>query len=83
MGHAPENTLKSIAKALELGAPWVEVDVYPVDGHLVVIHDNRLERTTNGRFHTCGHWTPAKGRKSPPSKKCSIWYRAGPASTSS
>jgi len=48
MGHAPENTLKSIAKALELGAPWVEVDVYPVDGHLVVIHDNRLERTTNG-----------------------------------
>lgn len=48
MGHAPENTLKSIAKALELGAPWVEVDVYPVDGHLVVIHDNRLERTTTG-----------------------------------
>ncbi len=48
MGHAPENTLKSIAKALELGAPWVEVDVYPVEGHLVVIHDNRLERTTNG-----------------------------------
>jgi len=48
MGHAPENTLKSIAKALELGALWVEVDVYPVEGHLVVIHDNRLERTTNG-----------------------------------
>jgi len=48
MGHAPENTLKSIAKALELGAPWVEVDVYPVEGHLMVIHDNRLERTTNG-----------------------------------
>lgn len=48
MGHAPENTLKSIAKALELGVPWVEVDVYPVEGHLMVIHDHRLERTTNG-----------------------------------
>ena len=48
MGHAPENTLKSIEKALKLGAPWVEVDVYPVEGHLMVIHDHRLERTTNG-----------------------------------
>ena len=48
MGHAPENTLSSIHKALELGAPCVEVDVYSVDGHLVVFHDDRLERTTNG-----------------------------------
>lgn len=48
MGHAPENTLKSIEKAMELGAPWVEVDVYPVEGHLMVFHDRRLERTTNG-----------------------------------
>lgn len=48
MGYAPENTLKSIEKALELGVPWVEIDVQYIDGHLVVIHDNRLERTTNG-----------------------------------
>ena len=48
MGHAPENTLRSIRKALELGAPCVEVDVYWVDGRLVVFHDDRLERTTNG-----------------------------------
>jgi glycerophosphoryl diester phosphodiesterase len=27
----------------------VEIDVYHVDGHLVVFHDNRLERTTNGK----------------------------------
>lgn len=46
MGHAPENTLASIGKALELGVPCVEVDVYNVDGHLVVFHDDRLERTT-------------------------------------
>lgn len=49
MGYAPENTLASIDKALALGAPWVEIDVYHVDGHLMVIHDDRLERTTNGQ----------------------------------
>lgn len=48
-GYAPENTLRSLAKAMELGAGWVEVDVYYVDHHLVVIHDETLERTTNGR----------------------------------
>lgn len=48
MGHEPENTLGSIQKALELGAYYMEIDVYFVDGHLVVFHDDRLERTTNG-----------------------------------
>ena len=48
MGYAPENTLKSLTKALELSADWVEVDVHYVDNHLIVMHDDRLERTTNG-----------------------------------
>jgi len=48
MGHAPENTLASIRKALELSVHCVEIDVYCVDGQLVVFHDSRLERTTNG-----------------------------------
>ena len=48
MGHAPENTLLSFRKALELGTPCLEMDVYNVGGHLVVFHDSRLERTTNG-----------------------------------
>ena len=48
MGHAPENTLMSMEKALELGVPWIELDVYVVEGHLMVIHDKTLERTTNG-----------------------------------
>jgi len=48
MGHAPENTLASIRKALEFGVPCVEIDVYTVDSQLVVFHDSRLERTTNG-----------------------------------
>lgn len=48
MGHAPENTLNAIQKALDLGALCVEIDVYYVDKQLVVFHDERLERTTDG-----------------------------------
>lgn len=53
MGHAPENTLASIRKALEMGCPCMEIDVYHVDEHLVVFHDDRLERTTNGSGYLC------------------------------
>ena len=53
MGHEPENTLLSIKKALTLGVDWVEIDVYTVENNLVVIHDRRLERTTNGIGYTC------------------------------
>src|SRR5271154_4385560 len=48
-GLEPENTLRSIRKALDLGVDGVEVDVYLAGGQLVVIHDDTLERTTNGR----------------------------------
>jgi len=49
-GYEPENTLRSVEKALELGADMVEVDVHVSrDGYIVVIHDARLERTTNGK----------------------------------
>ncbi len=48
MGHAPENTLASVKKAIELGASCIEIDAYYVDKHLVVFHDDRLERTSNG-----------------------------------
>ncbi len=48
MGHAPENTLDSFRKAVELEVDMIELDVYAVDGHLVVLHDDRVDRTTNG-----------------------------------
>jgi glycerophosphoryl diester phosphodiesterase len=48
-GHEPENTLRSIRRALELGANAIEIDVWHVDGELLVFHDATLERTTNGR----------------------------------
>ena len=53
MGHAPENTLLSVQKALELGVSCMELDVYYVDGHVVVFHDDRLERTTDGTGYIC------------------------------
>jgi glycerophosphoryl diester phosphodiesterase len=50
MGHAPENTLASFEVALELGADVLELDVHlSREGEVVVIHDERLERTTDGR----------------------------------
>ena len=48
-GCEPENTVRSVRRALDLGADGVEVDVYLAGGELVVIHDETLERTTNGR----------------------------------
>lgn len=47
-GYEPENTLRSVRKALELGANGIEVDVYLVDRRLIVIHDDTLDRTTSG-----------------------------------
>ena len=48
--HRPENTLASFAGALEVGAHLVELDVQlTADGHVVVIHDPTLDRTTTGR----------------------------------
>src|SRR5882672_5596986 len=48
-GHEPENTLRSVRRALELGAQGIEIDVHFVDGELVVIHDAKLDRTMNGK----------------------------------
>jgi glycerophosphoryl diester phosphodiesterase len=46
---APENTLIAIAKAAELGARSVELDVMlSSDGVPIIIHDTALDRTTNG-----------------------------------
>lgn len=47
-GLAPENTLAAIREALAAGVDWIEIDVWYVDGELVVIHDQRVDRTTNG-----------------------------------
>jgi glycerophosphoryl diester phosphodiesterase len=47
---APENTIAGFQAAFEAGVEYVEMDVRRTrDGHLVVIHDPRVERTTDGR----------------------------------
>lgn len=46
----PEHTLAAYTRALEDGADGVECDVrLSADGHLVCVHDRRVERTSNGR----------------------------------
>ncbi len=48
--YAPENTLGAFRRALEDGVAAVECDVRRTqDGHLVVIHDATVDRTTDGR----------------------------------
>lgn len=48
-GYYPENTMFSFKKALELGATGIETDVQmTLDGVLVLIHDEYVNRTTNG-----------------------------------
>lgn len=50
MGYEPESTLASFQKAIELGADMVELDVHLCkSGELVVIHDESVGRTTNGK----------------------------------
>ena len=47
--YAPENTLAAFDKAQELVAEHVEFDVhFSADGQVVVIHDDTVDRTTNG-----------------------------------
>lgn len=48
-GHAPENTMASFKKAAELGADLIECDVhFSRDKQIVVIHDEAIDRTTDG-----------------------------------
>jgi len=49
-GIAPENTLAAVRAAIEVGADMVEVDVtMTADGHVVCLHDETLDRTTDGQ----------------------------------
>jgi len=48
-GYAPENTLPSFQKAVDLGADGIELDVQLTkDGQMVICHDETVDRTSNG-----------------------------------
>jgi glycerophosphoryl diester phosphodiesterase len=91
MGHVPENTMLSFERALELGADWIELDVHlSRDGELAVIHDETLDRTTNGnglvkdysmaelRELDAGAWFGAEyaGQRVPSLNDVLVWARA-------
>ena len=47
--YAPENTLPAFQKALDLKSEGIELDVQlSSDGYMVVIHDETIDRTSNG-----------------------------------
>jgi len=49
-GNAPENTLAAFRKAVALGATFIETDLQlSRDAHFVAIHDETVNRTTNGQ----------------------------------
>ena len=55
-GRAPENTIASFERALADGADALECDIHLTqDGRLAIIHDEMLERTTNGRGSVAGY----------------------------
>lgn len=48
-GYAPENTLEAFALAINQGAHGIELDVHmAADGELVVAHDEKIDRVSNG-----------------------------------
>ena len=48
--HAPENSIAAIKSAISIGADMVEIDIQKTkDGDFVLMHDNSIDRTTNGK----------------------------------
>lgn len=51
LGLEPENTLRAFKRAIDIGLEFVECDIrYTKDKHIVVIHDDSVDRTTNGNI---------------------------------
>ncbi len=49
-GYEPENTLIAFQKAIDLGCDGIELDVHlSSDSEIIVIHDETIDRTTNGK----------------------------------
>jgi glycerophosphoryl diester phosphodiesterase len=71
----PEHTLESYLRALDGGADGLECDVRLTrDGHLVCVHDRRLNRTSNGRGPVGDHTLAELNRLD-----FGSWYGTGPA----
>ena len=54
--YAPENTIAAFDLAIVMGARHIELDVHETrDGHIVVIHDDTVDRTTDGAGLVTSH----------------------------
>lgn len=54
--YAPENTVAAFDLAIQMGVRHLELDVHcSSDGHVVVIHDETVDRTTNGSGPVASH----------------------------
>ncbi len=54
--YAPENTFAAFDLAVRMGARHIELDVEATrDGHIVVIHDDTVDRTTDGSGPVTAH----------------------------
>lgn len=92
-GTHPENTMAAFEEALKAGADGIELDVQLTkDGEPVVIHDETVDRTTDGsgwvkdilyrelrKFNAAAKWTAVTAiARFPISRKCSPgWRRHG------
>jgi glycerophosphoryl diester phosphodiesterase len=75
----PEHTLYTFQRAVDLGVDVLEMDVHSTkDGHLVILHDETLDRTTDGtgrvgdqspaeikKLDAAYRWSPDNGRSHP------------------
>ncbi|MBP3537691.1 MAG: glycerophosphodiester phosphodiesterase family protein [Muribaculaceae bacterium] len=50
--NAPENSLQAIQNCIDMGVDMVEIDLKKTkDGHLILMHDKLIDRTTTGKGH--------------------------------
>lgn len=55
-GKYPENTMLAFRKAVEAGVDGIELDVQLTkDGEIVIIHDETIDRTTDGKGRVCDY----------------------------
>ena len=48
--YAPENTMEAFRLAVDMKADGIEIDVhFSKDGHIMVLHDEKIDRTSNGQ----------------------------------
>lgn len=50
----PENTIPAFERAIKLGCDAIETDIHQTkDGHMIIMHDHDVDRTTNGSGRIC------------------------------